>query len=176
MTHSELVIIAYKYCLRQLSCGVAFRELKTLHSEICDVIGFGSGGHSVLIEVKISRSDFLADKKKPFRSNPQLGAGKNRYYCCPENLIKVEELPEGWGLIYVDSTGKAVMKHKPLVELFNINGNPVKRVYEHKRHEKAERGIMYSALRRLQITGHIDLYHMEEEKRKVTKTIQNNTP
>jgi hypothetical protein len=26
--------------------------------------------------------------------------GSARYYCCPEGLIKPEELPDGWGLMY----------------------------------------------------------------------------
>lgn len=55
---------------------------------------------SYLIETKVSRSDFLADAKKPFRKDPSQGIGDYRYYACPEGLIKPDELPEKWGLIY----------------------------------------------------------------------------
>jgi len=46
---------------------VAFKELKTAGIEIPDVIGFGSG-FSIVIECKVSRADFLQDKKKPHRA------------------------------------------------------------------------------------------------------------
>ena len=29
--------------------------------------------------------------------------GNFRFYCCPKDLIKKEEIPEGWGLIYIDN-------------------------------------------------------------------------
>lgn len=66
--------------------------------ERCDAVLFCSS-YSYMIETKISRSDFLADFKKPHRING--GIGNYRYYACPEGLIKPEELPEKWGLIYV---------------------------------------------------------------------------
>lgn len=96
-THKILVGIAYDQVLKKTSCGFAVKELKTLESEEPDVLGFGSNQHSVLIEVKISRSDFLTDMKKSFRKNPDMGMGTQRFYFCPTNLIKQEELPNGWG-------------------------------------------------------------------------------
>lgn len=70
------------------------------HKERVDAILFNSS-ESFLIETKISRQDFLADAKKPFRLDPSKGVGRYRYYACPEGLIKPEELPDRWGLIYV---------------------------------------------------------------------------
>jgi hypothetical protein len=169
MTHSELVRIAYKYCLLRLSCGVALRELKTTANEICDVIGFGNGTHSVVIEVKVSRADFVADKMKGFRLNSAEGMGRNRYYCCPEGLIKKEELPEGWGLIYVNENKKAYMKWRPIVDVVNQHGDNIRQVFPHNCNEKAERNVMYSALRRLQITNHIELCYLDEEARRLHK-------
>lgn len=60
---------------------------------------------SFLIETKISRADFLRDFKKPFRAKGR-GIGKYRYFACPTGLIKPEELPEKWGLIYVEPGNK----------------------------------------------------------------------
>lgn len=153
LSHKELVEAGYKWLLKNGSCGVAFKELKTLSWEIPDVIGFGSGGFSAIVECKASRSDFLCDKNKPFRKNPQLGMGSHRYYCCPKGLIKVEELPEGWGLIYVDEKGKGRLIHKPLKVVTTESGFVHSRHYAHEKNIQAEHGVMYSALRRLFIKG-----------------------
>lgn len=80
-------------------CTYVAVELVTATAETPDVFGWNYWT-SVVIEVKTSRSDFLADKKKPFRQVPSRGIGEYRYYCCPVGLIKERELPDGWGLIY----------------------------------------------------------------------------
>lgn len=69
-------------------------------SERCDAILFNLH-NSFVIETKISRSDFLNDRKKKCRVDGN-GVGNYRYYACPLGLIKVDELPPKWGLIYVD--------------------------------------------------------------------------
>jgi hypothetical protein len=64
-----------------------------------DAIGWKRAHHSVLVECKVSRADFLADRAKPFRLKPQQGVGCERFYFTPPALVKVEELPPGWGLL-----------------------------------------------------------------------------
>lgn len=59
-----------------------------------------NGCESAVIEVKTSHTDFLADQKKLSRTNPEYTMGDYRYYLCPEGVIKPEELPESWGLLY----------------------------------------------------------------------------
>lgn len=154
-THKQLVEIAYEWVIKNASCGVAFKELScaTPNGEIPDVIGFGNM-HSVLVEVKISRPDFISDKKKPFRIKPEFGMGKERYYCCPEGVIKVEDLPAGWGLVVVNNIGKAKCIYKPKVPNPNYEGHFL--TYYHKRNIEAEHALMYSALRRLHLRGRID--------------------
>jgi len=49
--------------------------------------------------VKVGRSDFLADAKKPFRQISKEGIGEFRYYCCPTGPIRETELPDKWGLL-----------------------------------------------------------------------------
>ncbi|MGB6631960.1 MAG: hypothetical protein WBE52_12020, partial [Terriglobales bacterium] len=66
---------------------------------------------SVLIESKISRGDFLADRDKPFRQKPEIGVGCERYYLSPRGLIRSEELPAGWGLLEV--SGREIERVKP---------------------------------------------------------------
>lgn len=149
ITHKEGVEIAYRWMMKNTSVGIGFKELVSINREIPDVIGFGSWGHSVLIEVKVSRSDFLCDKKKPFRIKPEEGMGKQRFYICPKDLIKKEELPEGWGLIYINEKKKARCVHFP------YKGN-VGEQYGFTKNNQAEMNVMYSALRRLHLRLGLD--------------------
>ena len=144
MTHKELVELSHKFVLKKMSCGFAVKELKTTEKEIVDVLGFGAWNHSVLIEVKVSRSDFLADKKKSFRINPDEGVGRYRFYCCPKDLIKVEDLPKNWGLIYEEDK-KLKIVHNPYCK--NPKGNIFNGGFIY--NKDAERAIMYSTLRRI---------------------------
>lgn len=148
MTHKELVEAAYRWVLKRGSCGVAFKELNTncCNGEYPDVIGFGSGT-STVIECKTSRTDFLSDKKKSFRMYPELGMGRYRYYCCLPNIIMSDELPDGWGLLYIIQ-GSVRRVHNPYGTL---EGNIYKGGFAP--NLKAEHELMYSALRRLFIKG-----------------------
>jgi hypothetical protein len=71
-----------------------------------------NGETSTVIEVKTSHSDFVNDKNKYSRTeqakNSKHFLGNYHYYLCPENLIKENELPENWGLLYW--TGKKIIK------------------------------------------------------------------
>lgn len=81
-------------------------ELCTWNTENTDVWGLGNFCDSAIIEVKVSHADFVADQKKWHRStvaeNAGMQAGRLRWYLCPEGVIKPEELPEKWGLLYWD--------------------------------------------------------------------------
>jgi hypothetical protein len=57
--------------------------------------------HSVVIECKVSRGDFVADANKSFRVKPQEGLGCERFYLAPAGLIAPSELPRDWGLLEV---------------------------------------------------------------------------
>ncbi len=119
MTHDDLVTIGIKWlsstfnpCFQygHSACGVIISELVTGSSsgEIPDVIGFLPRG-SILIECKVSRSDFLADRNKNFRRFPGNGMGTQRWFLAPEGIIKPSDLIDGWGLLEVDSAGKVTM-------------------------------------------------------------------
>ena len=111
--HADLCGIAVKWLKRPHSSGgpgclVAVSEVAGgWTGEIPDAIGFclswGLTGATV-IEVKVTRSDFLADRRKPHRQDGK-GMGSWRYYMAPEGLIRVDELPAGWGLIEVNGRG-----------------------------------------------------------------------
>lgn len=62
-----------------------------------DCLGINIYGETILIEVKVSRPDFLQDKKKPWRKDGK-GIGKHRVYVTPVGLLKPEEIQYGWQL------------------------------------------------------------------------------
>lgn len=146
MTHGELCVIAEKW-LKAQGCPIVAKEIVccSASGEIPDAIGFKS--HlSILIECKTSRSDFFADRKKYFRfEKPEEGMGNYRFYMCKEGIIHLEDLPEKWGLLWVNDNGKV---KKLLAPRGNIWGSMN---YEHMWHEKSYRNeysLMYSLLRR----------------------------
>jgi hypothetical protein len=147
--HNALCIRGAKY-LKNNGFGVVFDDrfqALTGTGEIPDVMGFRNEV-SCLIEVKVSRSDFLADKKKQFRKYPMLGMGDWRFYLCPPDLIKPEELPSGWGLLYAKpKTIKAIHGWPPNTKWFNC---------PFKSNAQSELSYMYSALRRMEIKGHLN--------------------
>ena len=73
-------------------CSVVLYEFATPADENPDVIGWAPGAGSVLIECKLSRSDFLGDATKTVRRNPRAGMGQRRFYLCPAELIQVKDL------------------------------------------------------------------------------------
>lgn len=114
MNHRELCEVGARFLKRPESanghgCHFAIVEA-ACYGENPDVFGVRHGLNrngmgTFLLEAKTSRSDFLVDKNKPHRLNPAQGMGKYRYYICPTGLIKPEEVPEKWGLIYVSPKG-----------------------------------------------------------------------
>jgi hypothetical protein len=98
MTHGQLVQKAVEW-LHSYRCGVILSEQACASGEMPDAIGWKRACHSVLVECKISRADFLADCEKPFRVKSQLGMGCERFYLTPAALLRPEELPTGWGLL-----------------------------------------------------------------------------
>jgi hypothetical protein len=98
MTHAQLVDRAVRW-LRSYRCGVVLSEQACVSGEMPDAIGWKQSSHSVLVECKVTRADYLADREKPFRQKPERGVGSERFYLTPPALIKLEELPTGWGLL-----------------------------------------------------------------------------
>jgi len=98
MTHGQLVQKAVGW-LRAYRCGVILSEQACLSGEMPDAIGWKRACHSVLVECKISRADFLADRDKSFRQKPEIGLGCERFYLTPPSLLCPAELPPGWGLL-----------------------------------------------------------------------------
>ncbi len=118
MTHTELVRRAESWlrcsaripgypgiredATRRVQCGVVLTEYTSGCTESPDAIGwFFCGKHSILVECKASRSDFLADRNKHFRGEfgTKFGLGMFRYYLTNTGIAKPDEIPENWGLL-----------------------------------------------------------------------------
>lgn len=91
MTHTELITLSAAW-LRAQNCSVVITDMTHGGSETPDAIGW-QRTDSILIECKASRADFLADRHKPFRRDPERGMGMLRYYATPEGLLKPEDRP-----------------------------------------------------------------------------------
>jgi hypothetical protein len=109
MTHGQMVEKAVRW-LRSCRCGVVLSEQACASGEMPDAIGWKRACHSVLVECKVTRADFLVDRGKPFRQKPQHGVGCERFYLAPARLIHVEELPPGWGLLECRNRGVEIVQ------------------------------------------------------------------
>src|SRR5437870_1652929 len=89
VTHEKLVSMAVAW-LRRYRCGVVLSEQACVSGEMPDAIGWKKACHSVLVECKVSRADFLADREKPFRQKPESGVGCERYYLAPRGLTRLQ--------------------------------------------------------------------------------------
>lgn len=84
-----------------------------------DFFIFKQSQYTYEIEVKTSRSDFLADFKK-LEKHRKLSTGTgyipNRfYYAVPEGLISKDEIPEYSGLLYVKKDEVIKVKEAPII-------------------------------------------------------------
>ncbi|MGI0120446.1 hypothetical protein [Zooshikella sp. RANM57] len=144
--HTRLCDQAKHWLLNTVGCSFALSELRTTHTnESPDAIGWKNGcRESYLIEVKTSRSDFFADRKKPFRKDSSKGMGKFRYFLAPPNLLKVDDLPTNWGLLEANKRNiRVIHGHHPKKEnsdhQFSFTENNL----------RAEQILMMTILRRM---------------------------
>ncbi len=105
--HDLLSSAGALWCLR-FGCVAVMTEIEIAYCGIADAIGFGitqGKQRGVLIEAKVSRSDFKADLRKRHRDPRWYGDGKygisDRYYIAPDGLLTVDEIPDPWGLLVV---------------------------------------------------------------------------
>lgn len=111
LTHTELCHLTAKRFLKD----IALIEYKcTVMSEEPDVLVYDSYARTTLYEIKTSRDDYWKDWVKPHRIYQKksihrgleiidtlyYSIGESRYYVCPADLIQIDDLPEGWGLIW----------------------------------------------------------------------------
>lgn len=98
MTHDELVQRGMYWLRNSMRCQVVLTEKPSRH-ERPDAVGFSSIA-SIQIEAKVSRRDFFKDQKKRGRVNQWGRIAQFCWYLVPPGLVKAEEVPEDWGLLY----------------------------------------------------------------------------
>jgi hypothetical protein len=111
----------------QLNPAIGMKTVKSEQSDVIDWADFCS----IIIEVKVARGDFLKDCNKPFRKCSEKGVGEFRYYCCPQGLIKENELSKNWSLLYLNDK----------IEIIKVSEIQ-------KSNLKVERNILISLIRR----------------------------
>lgn len=133
MTHAELIALAERW-LRRTRHPVVLADVRAnIVNEQPDVIAWTNSGFSRIVECKASRADFLRDARKWHRRDPKDGMGCERWYFAPAEVLRVDELPERWGLAEI--TGRSVrVVQKP--GRFLIHNT------------RAERALLVSAIRR----------------------------
>lgn len=146
MTAKDIYKALNNYYLQRVKYYVENTYCFHFYYKETDVLIIQHNGYCIDIEVKVSKADFLADRKKIYKHSilengyfkvPYRYSGKyeisepiytnNRpnkfYFCCPEGLIKESELKPYEGLIYVLESGEikkikeAKFLHKEIVDL-----------------------------------------------------------
>ena len=157
MNHSDLVRRADKWLKSQGWKVVINDNFRAYvhNGEQPDVIAWRDGV-SILIECKVSRADFLKDKKKRFRQESSKGMGNWRFYFCPPGIIEVDDLPYGWGLLWANP--KTIKK---------VHGYPSNCHWHFKKPFQAclasENMMLVSALRRFAVRGKFDTIYEKVE-------------
>ena len=116
----------------------------------CDVISISKSDYIYEYEVKISRSDFKADFKKEKHKLMLEGVGTKQrlikennkmisdtwyltpnyfYFVVPENLIKIEEIPDYAGLMYMNENLEFdIIKKAPLIHKTKATSNFIRQL------------------------------------------------
>lgn len=101
---------------------------------------------------------FLRGKKKPERNGDRFGVGVYRFYICPEGLLRLEDIPKNWGLLYSD--GKKVVQElrKPVGNMWPAfaTGSESWQSMQHEVDVESEKSILFSLCRRLADNKHIE--------------------
>jgi hypothetical protein len=134
MKHHQLVDRAWRYLVNSRRCSVTVREIGS-GNEIPDVLGWYSRWASILVECKVTLSDFKADQNKSFRKQEdEAGLGNARFYMVPIALKEkvLPLIPDRWGLLVATEKRILVEKESAFFE----------------KNWRAEMGLMNSILRR----------------------------
>jgi hypothetical protein len=149
MTHEDLRKSAVRWLTVSRRCSVVLSELTSTACETPDAIGWRSG-MSCLVECKASRSDFLANAKKP-SIRAGRGMGRQRYFLCITGLIYTDDLQDSdYGLLWIKNGRVSMMKEAALVET----------------NHSAEILMLTSALRRVKTREFLTINIVTEEERK----------
>lgn len=96
----------------------------------CDMLALSSTGTLHEIEIKISKSDFLADLRKRHKHKSKII--KRLWYAVPADMVDyvLERLPEGAGLVKCENGRSSVVKRPKTSRSDKPDESVVKHMYE----------------------------------------------
>lgn len=99
ISHAALVERAKRWLVVTWRCGIVLTEFSAGTGIVVpDAIGWRDGGRwSVLVECKVTRADFLRDRKKASHE-PEFRLGQEQWYLTTSGLLQPDEVPAEWGL------------------------------------------------------------------------------
>lgn len=111
--HAQLVGVAAAWLARRGCHAILTERGHRSGPDIPDAIGWDSQWiddeferyrtFAVIVEVKVSRSDFYADQSKPHRFDDD-ALGRERWYLLPKGMLEPSKIPVGWGFIEYDGS------------------------------------------------------------------------
>jgi hypothetical protein len=113
----------------------------------CDFIAVdmwpGTGNALHGHEVKVSRSDWLAELRQPEKSLPFLGVCDHWWIAVPEaKIVKLDELPVDWGLLVLGARGLRAVKSAP-----RLHAPAGTSLHDHRNQPALPRGFTASLMR-----------------------------
>jgi hypothetical protein len=82
---------------------------------VADAVGLNFKRREVrVVEVKATKGDFTRDKKLFGEKTSYFGHAHYSYIMCPREVIQANELPHGYGLLWVDEHDNVEMIKKPI--------------------------------------------------------------
>lgn len=154
-THQQLIAMADKWLTNTVGCAFTLLEVRNSSDEIPDAIGwtidtYGRELASHMVECIACRSGFRYDcnskiHHKQFKAHrifPLIGMGNYRYYMCAPGLIKENEIPQSWGLLYAYSKQVRVIRRPIKLDDPRVAVNDAR--------------ILCAALRKAKLAGALD--------------------
>ncbi len=135
---NDISLMLLKYCKKRHVFAIA-NFYHGWHE--FDMFSLTHSGYTIEFEIKISRADFHKDfkskveKHKVYADKSQINAKPNRFFfVCPPDLIRLDEIPEYAGLIYMDvnqvssTKGYMLIKNAPLLHKTKVTPSIYKEI------------------------------------------------
>lgn len=114
----------YYFYVREIANATGFEGFRRL-----DAIAVGlyrTVRYEILgFEIKVSRSDWLSEKKRTDKASVFMQSVDGFYLVCPRHVAGIDDLPEGWGLM--EYRGGRLFTIKPSHRANDIGTKPLDR-------------------------------------------------
>lgn len=112
--HKRLKQVALKYLKEKITDLVCTEVPFGNAYSVADAVGINFKREEVrIIECKATKKDFLRDKKLFGQKTSYFYHAHYAYIMCPTDVIQPEEIPYGYGLLWVDEHDNVMLAKKP---------------------------------------------------------------